>query len=114
MYNICSANKSDHKEKWNNYLNVINWDFMDLALNWELFDWNYQETNVQVLLMSLPAVWPQMVNITSLGLIFKHEGLLQGLTKIMNVNEYRILLFFIHLTNFYFIFTLWYWNKKKI
>lgn len=80
---------------------------MDLALNWEFHDCDYQETHVQVLLVPLPAVWPQVVHITSLGLIYKHKGLLQGLTKIMNMNEYRILLFFIHLTNMYLIFTLW-------
>lgn len=37
MHNTCSINKTD-QEKCNDYLNVINWNFMDLALNLKLDD----------------------------------------------------------------------------
>lgn len=110
MHNICWVDKTDQRKKCNNYSNVINWDVMDKALVLELGDCDYQETHVQVLPIPLPAVWPQLVHITSLGLIYKLTGLLQGLTKILNVkplHEYRILLFFIHPINIYFIFILW-------
>lgn len=105
------------RKNCNNYSNVINWDVKDIASDLELDDYDYQETHVQVLPIPLPAVWPQVVHITSLGLIYKLIGLLWELIKIMNVKplyEYWTLLFFIYST---FILSLHcgrYWSQKWI
>lgn len=41
MHNIYLVN-INHREKCNNYLTVINWDFMDLTLNLKLDDCDQQ------------------------------------------------------------------------